>query len=141
MTLQEILDIIEKNSDIPQDLEKASRAIPQLHAKFIGFKAQENAIMQALTLEWDTAYKDRWMFYSGKADPLAYKEEKFDLRLLKGDVDKFIDSDPKLTKIKSKMALQKIKIDAIDEFIKGLNNRQWNIKNILDYLKYTQGMI
>ena len=141
MTLQEILDLVEKNSDIPADLDKASRAIPQLHARFINLKAQENSQMQALKLQFDEVYRDTWVFYSGKAEPKVYKENNFDLRLLKGDIDKFINADPELMKIKSKIEMQKIKIEAIDEFIKGLHSRQWNIKNILDYLKYTQGLI
>ena len=141
MTLQEILELVEKNSDLQMDLEKASRAIPSLHGKFIGLKAIEVATSKALEIEFDNIYRDRWLFYSGKATPEQYKEEKFDLRLLKSDIDIFLRSDKKIQDIKSKIEVQKIKIDTLDEFIKGLNNRQWNIRNTIEWLKYNQGML
>ncbi len=141
ITLQEILQLVEQNSDLPQDLEKASRSIPTLHGKFIGLKAIEDATLKALEFEYDVVYRDRWLFYSGKANPSQYKEENFDLRLLKSDIDIFLNSDKQLHEIKSKISVQKIKLSTIDEFIKSLNARQWNVKNVIDWLRYNQGMV
>ena len=37
--------------------------------------------------------KDKWEYYTGKADPAVYQLKPFNLKLLRQDVDKYIESD------------------------------------------------
>ena len=43
------------------------------------------------------------MFFTGKADPQVYKDTNFDLKVLRQDVDKFIDADEEVIKSKQKI--------------------------------------
>jgi len=140
MTLDELQKWIEDNSEIGIDLDKAAREVPKLHGRAINIKSNEVAILKAMEIQLDQSLKDRWVYYSGKAEPQVYKEEPFDLKILKADMDIFISADKKVSALKSKMEMQKLKIDAIDSFIKGLLQRSFLISNIVNYQKLMAGL-
>lgn len=140
MTLDEIQKWIDENAEIGIDLDRACRDVPKLHGRAINIKANEVAILKAMELQFDQALKDRWVYYSGKADPVVYKEEPFDLKILKNDLDIFINADKKVAALKSKIEMQQLKIDALDNFIKGILQRSFLINNIISYQKLMAGL-
>lgn len=140
MNLGEIQKWIEENSELGVDLDAASREVPKLQSRAINLKANEVAVLKALEIQMDSCKKDRWIFYSGKADPKAYKEDPFDLKVLKGDLDIFMDADKKVAELRSKIEMQKIKIEALEVFIKCLLQRSFLINNIITYQKLMAGL-
>ena len=140
MKLEEIRDLIEANSEMLLDLEKESRRIPKLHSQAINIRSNELAILKALELEMDAKKRDRWVYYSGKAEPQTYKDEPFDFKLLKNEVDSFVDSDRSILQIKSKMEMQKIKISMVDEWLKGIQQRGFLIRSSIDYQRLMAGL-
>lgn len=141
MNIQEIKDWIENNSNMAVDLDKEARKVPQLQATAINFRANENGVLKLLELDLEKIYCDRWIFYSGKASPEVYKAEPFDLKVMKGDIDIFINADPKVRELKSKIENQKIKVAALDEYIKSLNQRTFLIKSVIDWNRLQQGLV
>jgi hypothetical protein len=86
----------------------------------------------------------KWKIYTGKAseEELAdWKEDSFDLDILKTDVDKFMEADQKLIDLKSKIAVTEIKIKTIEEFLKSLNNRNFAIKSAIEWQKMMNGIV
>ena len=47
--------------------------------------------------------KDKWEYYTGKAPQHVYAEKPFNLKILKTDIDKYMDADPELVKLKQKV--------------------------------------
>lgn len=123
------------------DLDKEAKKVPQLQASAINFRSNENGVLKLLELELEKIYCERWIYYSGKASPEVYKTEPFDLKVMKGDIDIFINGDPKVRELKSKIENQRIKVVALDEFIKALNQRTWLIKNVIDWNRLQQGLV
>lgn len=140
MKISELQDWIEANSEIGLDLDKASREVPKLHSRAINIKANETAILKSLELEMDARKRDRWIYYSGKADAKVYKDEPFDLKVLKSDLDIFMDADKRITEIRSKIETQKIKVAMLDEYIKSISQRTFLIKSIIDYQRLMNGL-
>jgi hypothetical protein len=86
----------------------------------------------------------KWKIYTGKAseEELAdWKEDPFELDILKTDVDKFMDADPKLIELKSKISVTEIKIKMVEEFLKALNNRNFAIKSAIEWNKMMNGIV
>jgi hypothetical protein len=86
----------------------------------------------------------KWKILTGKASKEeleTWGEEPFDLDLLKTDVEKFIDGDPKIVELKSKVAVNEIKVKMVEEFLKAINNRNFNIKSAIDWQKMMNGII
>jgi hypothetical protein len=86
----------------------------------------------------------KWKIYTGKASEeelTEWKEEPFELDILKTDVDKFMDADPKLIELKSKISVTEIKIKMVEEFLKALNNRNFAIKSAIEWNKMMNGIV
>ena len=76
-----------------------------------------------------------------KAPAEVYALKPFNLKLLKTDVDKYLDSDPELAKYKQKVDYIQTVVDFLDRTIKQISNRGFQIKNAIDWRKFTSGAI
>ena len=66
----------------------------------------------------------------------VYAEKPFDLKVLKGDIDMFIDSDDEVCRVKQKIDYLETCINCIDRILKQLDSRGFAIKNTMDIIKY-----
>jgi hypothetical protein len=85
--------------------------------------------------------KEKWEYYTGKAPQQVYAERPFNLKILKTDIDKYMESDDELVKLKSKVEYIQTVIDFLDSTIKQISNRGFQIKNAIDWRKFTSGAI
>jgi hypothetical protein len=140
MNLQQILDEVTLDSKIDMlEIGRESARIPSLHSKYLTYRANEKLILKKLNIEYSSAYKERWLFYSGKATPEQYKAENFDLKVMRGDIDIFITADKKLAELKSKIAVQEMKVETLEEYIKQLNQRHWMLSNAIKWQQIMSG--
>ena len=89
MTFDELQELAEKDlklNDTELDLE--SLKTPQLHNKYSKFHNQYINLLKKAEQDRDIMIRDKWEYYTGKADPQVYKENPFNLKILKPDVDK-----------------------------------------------------
>lgn len=141
MQLKEIEDFVRDNSELDLDLEVASRKLSKLQSDVILMKVNEQSIYRSLLLKLDELSTDKWKHYSGKHTAEHYKKNPFDLKLLRQDVDKFIDADSDVQSLKSKISMQELKIELLDDFLKSLNQRSYQIRSIIDVQKIQKGLI
>ena len=83
--------------------------------------------------------KEKWQYYTGKADPEIYIDKPFDYKVLRQDVDKYMDADPDLIKISSKIEYFHVMINYLDSILKTINNRTYQIKNAVEWQKFIRG--
>jgi hypothetical protein len=81
------------------------------------------------------------LFYTGKADPEEYQNENFDLKVLRQDVDKFLDADDSIIKQRQKIEYLKQICKFCEDTLKQINNRTFQIKNAIEWKKFTEGSI
>lgn len=141
MKIDELQREIDLANQLSDNLVAENMRIPGLHGKFLAFKSQEYLVMKSLEMQLDSLERDRWLFYTGKATPEQYKAENFELRLLKTDVDIFMKSDVKIQEVKSRIEVQKQKVQMCDEMIRAINQRTFLFKNILDSRKFENGVM
>ena len=53
----------------------------------------------------------------------------------------YLDADPELDKLQSKLVYQKEKINYLESILKSLNNRTFQIKNAIEWKKFTHGTL
>lgn len=141
--LSELKLMVEKDMNInPTDLDRESLNIPQLHNKYLMFLMDEKLILKKYESDLKVLSKNKWLFYSGKMsqeqlDKLGW--EPFDLALLRQDLDKFIESDSEVIELTNKFELQKEKVNYLENVIKIISNKAWNIRSAIDWIKFTQG--
>ncbi len=137
--LQELADKDLKINDTELDIE--SLKTPQLHNKFMKHLTKFKLLLSKSQIEYYTLRKEKWEYYTGKAPQQVYAEKPFNLKILKTDIDKYLDADPELVKYKQKVEYIQTVIDFLDRTIKQIANRGFQIKNAIDWRKFTSGAI
>lgn len=140
MKLEEILQEMEKDSEIEKDrLDHESLKTPKLHSKWLKIYSGEKRVLNQLKTQLVQLTKEKEEYYGGKSDASVYREKPFHLKLLKGDIPKYISSDPDIVKITSAIDVQDEKVYIIQEYIKQINQRGYSIKAALDFMRWTSG--
>ena len=85
--------------------------------------------------------KEKWEYFTGKADPAVYQAKPFNLKILRQDVDKYINADSEIIKASQKVTYLKTIVDYLDKLIRQISNRTFTIKNAIEWRKFTSGAI
>ena len=143
MTLDDIRKELEKDTRIDDSaLDAESLRIPQLHNKYLNFLMEERLCLARYENDVAVILRDKWEYYTGK---MSHEEltargwEPFSLKILRNDLDLYLESDADLAKLQQKVVYQKEKISLLEEIVKELNNRHWKIRNAIDWRKFVNG--
>ena len=140
MNLDEIQSLWSEDSKLdPDNLHTESTNIPSLHAKY--YRILNRIILLKKTEEnkFKVLKKEKWQYYTGKSDPEVYIDKPFDHKVLRQDVDKYMDSDPELIKQLSKIDYYQVMASYLDSILKNINNRTYQIKNAIEWQKFIRG--
>ena len=137
--LQELADKDLKINDTELDLESLNT--PQLHNKFMKHLSKYRLMLSRAESDLAETKRKLWEYYTGKADVEVYKENPFNFKLLRQDVDKYIESDQEYIKAKQKVDYLTTVVDFLDRSIRQISNRTFTIKNAIDWKKFTSGAI
>ena len=137
--LQQQADTDLKINDTELDLE--SLKTPQLHNKYMKHLTKFKLMLSRAEGDLANTKRQLWEYYTGKADASVYAEKPFDLKVLRTDVDKYIESDEELIKAKQKREYLTACVDYLDKTIRQISNRGFTIKNAIDWRRFTSGAI
>lgn len=117
----------------------ASIDAPLLVNKYYGYYITESRILKMIENKQFEVYKDLYDYYLHLAPPEVYVAKPFNRKVLKGDVDMYIQADPAYADMSNKIEAQKLKVKYLDEIVKQLNQRTFHIKNINDTDRFQNG--
>ena len=137
--LQELADKKLKINDTELDLE--SLKTPQLHNEFMKHLTKFKLLLSKAEADLATTKKVLWEYYTGKADASVYAEKPFNFKLLRQDVDQYIQSNEVYIKAKQKVDYLNTTIDFLDRTIRQITNKSFTIKNAIEWRKFTSGAI
>ena len=140
MDLDEIQSLWNEDSKLDADnLHTESTNVPALHAKY--YRILNNLILLKKIEEnkFKVLKKEKWQYYTGKADPEVYIDKPFDHKVLRQDVDKYMDADEDLIKQHSKIDYYQVMITYLDSILKTISNRTYQIKNSIEWQKFIRG--
>ena len=99
MTLEELQESVNKDFKLDDtELDRESVNIPLLHNKYLIHFNKFNLLRKKADQDHKTLIREKWEYYTGKADPSVYQAKPFDIKVLKADVHIYMDSDPELQK-------------------------------------------
>jgi len=136
-TLQNQADIDLKIDDTELDLE--SIRTPQLHNKYLKLFTKYSLQLKKVKDDYDGLYKFKWEYYTGKATMNVYQAEPFDLKVLKSDVHIYLNADAELQKLGQRQEYLKVVVVYIERVLREINNRNWNIRNTIEWKKFLHG--
>jgi hypothetical protein len=140
------LDMIQKmweqDSKIdPDNLHTESLNIPMLHAKY--FELYNNIVLLKKKAEQQkrNIRHERYEYYSGKADPDVYVESPFPKKIRdKETMQKYLDADEKLSQVCLKIDYYETMLNYIESILKVIQNRTYQIKNAIEFIRFTAGL-
>ena len=142
MDLEQLQDLADKKLKINDtELDLESLKTPQLHNEFLKHLTKFKLMLSRAETEYSVLKKDKWEYYTGKADAAVYALKPFDLKILRTDIDKYLDADIDLQKAKQKVDYLETTVDFLDKTIRQIANRGFAIKNAVDWRKFTSGAI
>ena len=140
MNLNDLKLMCEKDVKIDStDLDGYSISIPELANKYHQLAFDERKVLRYLQGEYNVLLQQRWLYYSGKASDDVYEEEPFDLKVLKNDMDMFLNADKQIIDMKDRVGEQVDKINLIDETAKKIIAASFNISNTIKWKKFLSG--
>ena len=97
MDLEQLQDLAEKDLKINDtELDLESLKTPQLHNKYLKHLNNFKLLLSKANVDYYKMKKDKWEYYTGKEPQHVYAEKPFNLKILKTDIDKYMDADPEL---------------------------------------------
>ena len=143
MKFEEIQKLWSSDCNIDEtELSQESVKIPQLHNKYLIIFHDERLRLRTMKFDHSKLLKVKREYFSGRMDETeleAYDWEPFQYKLLKADVQEYIDADDDMIESKKKISLQEEKVDYLESIVKGLSTRGYLIKNAIDWKKFTEG--
>ena len=143
MKLEEIQELWNRDREIDiTELATESIRIPQIHDKYLKIYVDEKIKLRKLQLNLAKISKAKTEYYSGKMSQEELEQrgwEQYLGRLLKNEVSNYVESDKDIIKLKQQTVVLQEKINYLDSIIRMINNRGFQIKNALDWLKFSHG--
>jgi len=144
MNFDELKNMIKKDLEIDQTaLDTESSRTPQIHNKYLVMYMDEKLKLRRMENELSVLRRNKWLYYTGRMSKEELDQfgwEPFELNILKNEADQMIESDPDYIKASEKVNFQSERVNYLEDVVKIVNNRQWQIRSIIDWLKFTQGV-
>ena len=141
MNLEQIQEMWEKASKIdPDNLHDESLKIPQLHSKYYTLYNTITLLRERAREQYSKVRLERYNYYTGKATAEVYAEEPFPYKVREKDaIQRHLEADDKMNKIDMKIKYYDIMLKFLEEVIRAVSNRTYQIKNAIEWNKFQAG--
>jgi hypothetical protein len=144
MKLDEIQKVWEEDNVNDIDLEKETVKVVKLHSKYWNILNDEKILLRKIEKEEPELRIDLRSYYDGTISMEVLEKrnwQPFQKRILKSVVDDHIEANQDWQVLRDRITIQNIKIKYLEDIIKNLNQRQFHIKNIIEFKKLMFGVV
>ena len=126
-------------------LDDTSRQTPKLHSKYLQLWSTAKLELRRAEFDQKRLLKEKWLYYNGKMDQETLEEKGWEpdpfegLKVLKGEMDYYYDSDPEIQKSEEKIQYFKTLVETLTEIVSNLNWRHQTIGNIIKWKQFESG--
>ena len=141
MNLEKIQEMWQNDSVIdPDNLHDESLKIPQLHSKYYTVYNTIVLLREKALDQYKRIKLERYNYYTGKATAEVYAEEPFPYKVREKDaIQRHLEADDKMNKIDMKIKYYDVMLKFLEEIIRAVSNRTYQIKNAIEWNKFQAG--
>lgn len=125
------------------NLDKDSLNISSLHAKYNRLLSETRSQLRSAVIRKKAHYSTLRDYYLGNLnnpeDLERIGRQPFLSKVLKNEVQTYIDSDGDLVRMDERIALLEEKVEVIVEIMKCIHKRGYDIKSAIEWRKFTNG--
>lgn len=140
--LDTIQKMWEQDSKMDMDnLHVESLNIPILHSKYYNLYNELLLLRKRADQQKRNIRHERYEYYSGKADPEVYQEDPFPKKIRDKDtLQKYLDADERLSQSSLKVEYYDVMLSYIENILKMIHNRTYQIKNSIEFMRFQSGL-
>ena len=141
MNLEQIQAMWEKDSKIaPDNLHDESLKVPQLPSKYYTLYNTITLLRERAREQYSKVRLERYNYYTGKAPAEVYVEEPFPYKVREKDaIQRHLEADDKMNKVDMKIKYYDIMLKFLEEIIRNISGRTYQIKNAIEWNKFQSG--
>lgn len=127
------------------NLGQESVRTPILHSKYLNLLSSTRLNLRKSESDYLNMRRKKYKYYRGEMSELELNDEGWDQwqgnKPLKNEMDEFLQVDPDLVKLTDKVEYYKTVLYQLEQIIRSINGRTWDIKNSIEWNKFTNGMM
>ena len=139
ITLEEVYEIRKELEPRIERLDEEAISFPKYFNKYSKILSIEKVYMNMLLRDKKKLDHTLSLYYSGKASEAVYKEKPQPLKIMKGEIYKYVESDPSMEELMLQIDEQQELVDILKDTVHSLKDRNWAIKSAIDFLKFQSG--
>jgi hypothetical protein len=143
MKFEEIQKLWTSDCEIDEtELSKEAVKTPQLHNKYLILFHDERLRLRTLRYDHNRLIRQKKDYFGGRMSAEEMESldwEPFQLKLLKADIDTYIEADDDIINSSKIIAVVEEKVGYLESIVKSLANRGFIIKNAIDWKRFTEG--
>ena len=124
-----------------ENMDQESYKNQLIKPKWLEYKTNYEQLLIMRKTDHQKMWREKWEYYGGKADAKVYAAKPFDIKVLKNDLQMYIQSDDEILELQNKISYYESIIKYIEGIIKSIDNRLWDIRNSQDWKKFEAGML
>lgn len=144
LKLEDLQKMWEADAKIDKsDLGEAAAATPNLHAKYVIHLARVKLLMRQAEVKYKKMRNLRWEWMRGKLskpelDALGW-EPYLHATPLKSERDDLLDADELVIKAGDRYEYLNTMFETLQSIMKSIHSRTWDVKNTIEWVKFTNG--
>lgn len=127
------------------NLGQESVKTPNLHAKYLNLLTSTKLNLRKAESDYLNCRRKKYKYYRGEMSREELEDEGWDQwqgnKPLKNEMDEFLQVDLDLIKFLDKVEYFKTVLYQLEQILRSLNSRTWDIKNAIEWSKFTNGMM
>jgi len=145
MTYDELYEMWERDNTIDiTNLSGESANIPKLHNKYYKLYVEQSLKLRKMKTDYSKLKKLKTEYYKGELDKAELDELGWTpqpLKILRQDIPSYLEADDDIIHQSLRLGMQEELVDYLEEIIKNINNRGFQIKGVIDWEKFKVGAI
>lgn len=146
MKLTEIQQLWEQDSRIDEtNLGRESVRTPLLHSKYITLISKAKLQLRKAESDYWNCRRLKYRYYRGELTRQELEEAGWvqfqGNKPLKNEMDEFLQCDHDLIELQDKIEYFKTGIYTLEQILRSINSRTWDIKSAIEWQKFTNGMM
>jgi hypothetical protein len=144
MKLQEIQAMWEQDCKVDQtNLGRAAARVPELHAKYLNMLTSVRLQYRKAEADYLRLRKLKNRYYRGELTKEELVELGWDQYLsnkpLKNEMEDVLNMDDDIIHLIDKMEYIKTVLYQLEQILKSINSRTWDVKSAIEWYKFTNG--
>lgn len=146
MKLSDLQEEWERDAPInATDLGREASRVPILHSKYVTYLSKIKLQLRKAESDYWNLRRKKYKYYRGEMTRQELEDEGWiqfqGNKPLKNEMDEFLQCDEQLISLQDKIEYFKTLQFTLEQILRSINSRTWDIKSGIEWTKFTNGMM